>query len=114
MDSNLFTEQDFIDRLSPFARDGRAAPRPFSSPNRGAKTSNKYSRYRQKCISEGGCPHCGKPCAPFFECAERRAFKLMGLYLRKLIKDGEITVVGEVVNGKRITYQKTVGEAKGK
>lgn len=36
---------------------------------------NKYQRYRQKCISEGRCPHCGKPCAPYYECEERREYK---------------------------------------
>lgn len=36
---------------------------------------NKHQRYRQKCISEGRCPHCGKPCAPYYTCEERRNYK---------------------------------------
>lgn len=36
---------------------------------------NKFQRRYEKCKREGRCPHCGKPCAPYFECAERRAYK---------------------------------------
>jgi hypothetical protein len=36
---------------------------------------NKYQRYRRRCKSRGNCPHCGQPCAPYYECAERRAYK---------------------------------------
>lgn len=36
---------------------------------------DKHKRYRQKCISEDRCPHCGKPCAPYYECEERRKYK---------------------------------------
>ena len=36
---------------------------------------NKQKRYKEKLISEGRCPHCGVPCAPFVECEERRAYK---------------------------------------
>lgn len=36
---------------------------------------NKQKTYRQKRISEGKCPHCGKSCAPFYECEERREYK---------------------------------------
>jgi hypothetical protein len=36
---------------------------------------NKSQRYRARMKKEGRCPHCGKPCAPFFECEERRAYK---------------------------------------
>ena len=42
---------------------------------------DKYQRRRQKLAAEGCCPHCGKPCAPFVECEERRAYK------RKKAKD---------------------------
>lgn len=37
--------------------------------------TDKQKRYRQKCISEGRCPHCGKPCAPYYECDTRRLYK---------------------------------------
>ncbi len=49
---------------------------------------NKYQRYRQKCISEGRCPHCGKPCAPYFECAERREYKRFNYYLGRMVRAG--------------------------
>lgn len=31
--------------------------------------------YRARLKASGKCPHCGKPCAPFFECPERREYK---------------------------------------
>lgn len=37
--------------------------------------TTKQERYRQRLIAEGRCPHCGKPCTPFAECEERRAYK---------------------------------------
>ena len=36
---------------------------------------SKYQKnlnYRRRCQAKGLCPHCGKPCAPFFECETRR------------------------------------------
>ena len=33
---------------------------------------DKHKRYRLKMQALGRCPHCGRPCAPFAECAERR------------------------------------------
>lgn len=36
---------------------------------------NKSQRYRAKRKAEGRCPHCGEPCAPYYECEERRAYK---------------------------------------
>lgn len=52
---------------------------------------NKHQRYREKCISEGRCPHCGKPCAPFHECYERRFYKRFWTALDKAIKEGRVT-----------------------
>lgn len=49
---------------------------------------NKYTRYRQKQIKAGRCPHCGKPCAPFYECDERRMNKQVSKSLNKLIQIG--------------------------
>ena len=36
---------------------------------------DKHQRYRKKMKKLVLCPHCGKPCEPFFECAERRENK---------------------------------------
>jgi hypothetical protein len=94
-DPRIFTEQQFYERISPFARDGRAIPRPGTNPHKGSRVNTKYSRYRQKCITEGRCPHCGKPCAPFFECPQRRVNKLFNRNLREMVKRGEIKVVSE-------------------
>jgi hypothetical protein len=38
-------------------------------------SENKQTRYRRKIREQGRCAHCGKPCAPYAECAERRAYK---------------------------------------
>ncbi len=54
---------------------------------------NKHKRYRQKCIRDGRCPHCGKSCAPFYECEERRKYKRLSrkkelipvVYIRHLL-----------------------------
>lgn len=51
---------------------------------------DKYARHRIKCLMEGRCPHCGKPCAPYSECQERRAKKRLFGYLAKGIKNGDI------------------------
>jgi len=32
----------------------------------------KLARYYLRRVSEGCCPHCGKPCAPYYQCEERR------------------------------------------
>lgn len=42
-----------------------------------AQIPNKHQRYRRRCIEQGKCPHCGKPCAPYGECEERRRYKAM-------------------------------------
>ena len=36
---------------------------------------DKQKKYRQKMKEHGRCQHCGKPCEPFSECAERREAK---------------------------------------
>jgi len=51
---------------------------------------NKYQRYMQKCVREGRCPHCGKPCAPYYECDTRRGIKRVTYYLKKLEKAGVV------------------------
>jgi len=35
----------------------------------------KEARYILKCRAEGRCPHCGKPCAPYKQCEERREYE---------------------------------------
>lgn len=52
---------------------------------------DKYQRYKQKCVSEGRCPHCGKPCAPYYECDERRAYKKSDRALQSLVNLGIVT-----------------------
>jgi|SRR6266700_7786220 len=36
------------------------------------ETDNKQAKYRRKCLIEGRCTHCGKPCAPYSTCEKRR------------------------------------------
>lgn len=38
---------------------------------------DKYQRRLRKLQSQNSCCHCGKPCAPYAECEERRAYKRM-------------------------------------
>ena len=45
------------------------------SPSETASRGKKTKRYRAKMKASGRCPHCGEPCAPYYECAERRAYK---------------------------------------
>lgn len=33
---------------------------------------NKQTKYRRKMAECGRCPHCGKPCEPYYACDERR------------------------------------------
>lgn len=54
----------------------------------------KNRRYRQKQISEGKCPHCGKPCAPYYECDKRRQYKKMLYSLNRLVIAGHIEQIG--------------------
>ena len=51
---------------------------------------DKQQRYRQKCISEGRCPHCGKPCAPYYECEVRRLYKSFDYTLTRLVLEGKV------------------------
>jgi hypothetical protein len=52
----------------------------------------KQKHYRERTRNAGHCPHCGRPCAPYYECEERRAYKrkqratqekTRGAYVRK-------------------------------
>lgn len=61
---------------------------PLTQPATFAKVKNlKNKRYRDKCIREGRCPHCGQPCAPYYECDKRRFYKKMEKCLRRLVKE---------------------------
>jgi hypothetical protein len=51
---------------------------------------NKHQRYRQKCVSEGRCPHCGVQCAPFLECEDRRLRKRLLRVLGMAVKAGAV------------------------
>jgi hypothetical protein len=42
----------------------------------------KYTRYKQRMVADGRCPHCGRPCLPYYECAERRSKKNRARSLR--------------------------------
>jgi hypothetical protein len=53
---------------------------------------NKNRRYRAKCVAEGRCPHCGKPCAPFYECSERRFNQKVRRALRGLEAAGAVRI----------------------
>lgn len=46
---------------------------------------DKNQRYRARQKEQGKCPHCGKPCAPYAECEERREAKA---YARLLSRGG--------------------------
>lgn len=59
--------------LVPFCQEFEEVFRDEGQPAR--LPGDKYKRYKQKLVSEGRCPHCGKPCAPYVECEERRAYK---------------------------------------
>lgn len=41
----------------------------------GADGLNKWQRRYRKLRKEGRCWHCGKPCAPWYECEDRRKYK---------------------------------------
>lgn len=57
-------------------------------------TYAKNARYRLKCISEGRCPHCGKPCAPYSVCASRRLYKKVMRMIRRMTEAGALIKVG--------------------
>ena len=92
--NDTFIEEDIYKHLQIFARDGRALPR-FRTRKAKITVTDKYSRHRQKCMSENHCPHCGKVCTPFYECSDRRASKTLNYILRKMVKAGEILVVSD-------------------
>ena len=52
---------------------------------------NKYQRYRQKCLREGRCPHCGKPCAPYAECDDRRKTKNVYRVAKRFVAAGMVS-----------------------
>jgi hypothetical protein len=49
---------------------------------------NKHSRYRSRLRSEGRCTHCGKECAPYAECEERRAYRQAMRFMNRLERIG--------------------------
>jgi hypothetical protein len=66
-------------------------PRPGAQRRRalaGPVLGPKQRAYRQRMRSTGSCPHCGQPCAPYYECAERRFYKGVYLALRNSAKRG--------------------------
>jgi hypothetical protein len=78
------TRQAFYD--IPLSRGStRSRPRVHGS---GAPPKDKYGRYRARMRSSGRCPHCGKPCAPFYECETRRFYKRMLSHLNKAARIG--------------------------
>ena len=58
---------------------------------------DKQARYRRKMYLEGKCPHCGKLCAPYSECQERRNSKRIAHVLGRLVKLGELIRVSRGV-----------------
>ena len=50
--------------------------------------ANKHKNYIKKCVSEGRCPHCGRFCAPFYECDERRTNRRLVYKLNRMTKAG--------------------------
>lgn len=52
---------------------------------------DKHQRYRQRKIVQGKCPHCGNPCAPYYECEERRINKKMSRLLNRMVLAGLIS-----------------------
>lgn len=52
--------------------------------------STKRQAYRQRCIEKGLCPHCGQPCAPYYECEKRRSYKRIHSLVVRMVKAGAI------------------------
>ncbi len=48
--------------------------------------TDKHSRYRLKQQEAGRCPHCGKPCAPYYECATRRFQKRLRYHMNRRVR----------------------------
>jgi hypothetical protein len=97
------TPQEAIQQISPMADRIRASLPRRKTQNREKPARDKYSNYRKRMVSEGRCPHCGKPCAPFYECAERRGKKQFARVLRELIKEGTVRIVGK--QGRQTLYK---------
>ena len=57
---------------------------------------NKYQRYRLKNTAQGRCPHCGKSCAPYYECEDRRLNKKVYRTLNRMVLSGELTQEGDL------------------
>jgi len=55
---------------------------------------DKHGRYRRKCLLNRRCPHCGKPCAPYSECEERRAYKRTRNEIKIWVKIGALSKLG--------------------
>ena len=51
----------------------------------------KQHHYRQRRIKKGCCPHCGKPCAPYYECEDRREKKNINRMLNQMSRAKIIT-----------------------
>ena len=57
-----------------------------------ANVYGKQRRYRQRLVAQGKCPHCGKPCAPYYECGERRFYRQINYMLRRGIQAGRFKI----------------------
>jgi hypothetical protein len=56
---------------------------------------HKNKRYREAQKAKGCCPHCGKPCAPYYECEERRAYKMAHRRARRLALGPIVSASGQ-------------------
>lgn len=79
---------------------------------------DKNKRWQQKQVESGRCPHCGKPCAPFYECWERRESKKLNRLLKRWVacgflgkrKDGHWSIYWVIDQSKSediVTYKKS-------
>lgn len=59
----------------------------------------KQQRYRRKCLSDGRCPHCGEPCAPYYECEDRRRTKRIHRLFSRASAIGAITKIKKLNGG---------------
>ena len=57
--------------------------------------STKQKRYRRRKVAENVCPHCGKLCAPYYACHDRRYKKRMCYILNRMADLGEIRKIGQ-------------------
>lgn len=51
---------------------------------------DKWARYRHRLIADGRCPHCGQPCAPYYECEYRRFYKQLMEVLDREVRAGRL------------------------